>query len=131
MDGGEATQLTTAGKDSAPKVSPDGKWILFASKRDVGEDDKGNGLYVLPTDGGRRVSSCGARKESRVMRGPRTVGASSSCRTSDRTTKTFGRSDVSISGSNEKGFVYNLRKHVFALDVKTKETKQVTKASST
>src|SRR5438046_2764227 len=52
LDGGKAIQMTTAGKDSAPKVSPDGKWILFTSKREMGKDDKGNALYVLPTDGG-------------------------------------------------------------------------------
>src|SRR5256884_8896146 len=50
--GGEPRQLTTAGRDSAPKVSPDGKRILFTSKRDIGKDEKGNSLYVIPTDGG-------------------------------------------------------------------------------
>src|SRR5947208_12566912 len=50
--GGEPRQLTTAGRDSAPRVSPDGKRILFTSKRDIGKDEKGNSLYVIPTDGG-------------------------------------------------------------------------------
>src|SRR5437667_9615365 len=50
--GGEPRQLTTAGKDSAPKVSPDGKRVLFTSKREIGKDDKGNALYMIPTDGG-------------------------------------------------------------------------------
>ncbi|HWM52850.1 MAG TPA: S9 family peptidase [Thermoplasmata archaeon] len=127
LDGGEATQLTTAGKDSAPKVSPDGKWILFASKRDVGKDDKGNALYVLPTDGGE------ARLLLRRKEGieghawspdGRRVLFLSNVGQDDEDVRTIRRINFWF---NEKGFVYNLRKHVFALDVKTKETKQVTK----
>src|SRR5438445_270729 len=51
-DGTGPRELTTAGKDSAPKIAPDGKRILFTSKRDIGKDDKGNSLYLIPLDGG-------------------------------------------------------------------------------
>src|SRR5439155_22225134 len=51
LDGGKAIQITTAGKDSARKVSPDGNWILFTPKRGTGNDVKGNALYALPTAG--------------------------------------------------------------------------------
>src|SRR5207249_6596003 len=49
-DEGEPRQLKTAGRDSAPKVSPDGKRILFTSKREVGKDEKGNAFYLIPPD---------------------------------------------------------------------------------
>ena len=53
--GGTARQLTTAGRDSGPKFSPDGLRIAFTSKREMGKDDKGNGLYVIPVDGGEAM----------------------------------------------------------------------------
>jgi tricorn protease len=46
-DGGEARQLTTAGHESSPVFSPDGKWIAFA-----GEYDGNRDVYVIPAAGG-------------------------------------------------------------------------------
>src|SRR5262249_47725067 len=45
--GGDAIQLTRAGKDSSPKWSPDGKSIAFLSARG-GESQ----IYMLSMDGG-------------------------------------------------------------------------------
>ncbi|MGC9322511.1 MAG: TolB family protein, partial [Kosmotogaceae bacterium] len=50
MENEEVRQLTRGGKDGSPVVSPDGKSILFVSKRD--KEAKGTGLYLLPLEGG-------------------------------------------------------------------------------
>jgi dipeptidyl aminopeptidase/acylaminoacyl peptidase len=48
-DGGNARRLTSgAWRDSAPRWSPDGRWIAFRSKRD-GDHAQ---LWVIPVDGG-------------------------------------------------------------------------------
>lgn len=55
-DGKTQKQLTnTAGKNSGPKWSPDGKWIAFTSQR---TGDEGPQVYVISPEGGeaRRVS---------------------------------------------------------------------------
>jgi tricorn protease len=46
-DGGEARQLTTAGHESLPIFSPDGKWIAFLGQYDGNPD-----VYVIPAEGG-------------------------------------------------------------------------------
>jgi len=51
-DGTNARQLTSgAWRDSAPRWSPDGRWIAFRSRR----DDSGTQLWVMPTDGGEPI----------------------------------------------------------------------------
>jgi dipeptidyl aminopeptidase/acylaminoacyl peptidase len=53
-DGGERRQLTSGEwRDSAPRWSPDGRWIAFRSKR--GDDDAKTQLWAMPTDGGEPV----------------------------------------------------------------------------
>lgn len=53
-DGGDRRQLTSGGwRDSAPRWSPDGRWIAFRSKR--GADDTKTQVWVMPTDGGEPV----------------------------------------------------------------------------
>ncbi|HYM38559.1 MAG TPA: S9 family peptidase [Thermoplasmata archaeon] len=123
---GAPRQLTTAGKDSAPKFSPDGNRILFTSRREMGKDDKGNGLYVIPVDGG----------EARFLL-PRKEGIDAPAWSPDGTRVLFlsnvGTDDEDIRTVrrinfwyNEKGFIYNLRKHVFVLDLSSNEVKQLT-----
>jgi dipeptidyl aminopeptidase/acylaminoacyl peptidase len=54
-DGKTQKQLTTGGKSSAPKWSPDGQWIAFIAKRD--SDDQSQ-IYIIGPAGGeaRRLS---------------------------------------------------------------------------
>src|SRR5256886_6006500 len=119
--------MTTAGKDSAPKVSPDGKWILFTSKREMGKDDKGNALYVLPTDGGEARLLL-RRKEGieghALAPDGRRVLFLSDVGQDEAEVRAIRRINFWV---KQKGFIYKLLKHVFELDVETKEPKQVTK----
>ncbi|MGY0504678.1 prolyl oligopeptidase family serine peptidase [Luteimonas sp. e5] len=55
-DGRIERRFTASGKDQAPLISPDGKWLAFTSRRG---DDKAQQLYVMPMDGGeaRRLTA--------------------------------------------------------------------------
>ena len=49
LDGREARQLTSCGKNFQPNISPDGKWVVYKSNCDgVGS------LWKLPSMAGRR-----------------------------------------------------------------------------
>src|SRR5256885_305910 len=126
-DGTGPRELTTAGKDSAPKIAPDGKRILFTSRRDIGKDDKGNSLYLIPLDGGE------ARLLLRRKEGieghtwspdGRRILFLSNVGEDEEDVRTIRRINFWF---NDKGFIYNVRKHVFLIDLETKEVKQLTK----
>ena len=124
--GGVPRQFTTSGKDGGPKFSPDGARIAFTSRRDMGKDDKGNALFVIPVDGGearlllRRKEGIEGLQWSpdgtRILFLSNVGADEEDVRTIRRTNFWF----------NEKGFVYNLRKHAFAIDAATAEVKQLT-----
>ncbi len=126
VTGGEPRQLTTAGKDSAPRFAPDGRRLLFTSRRDMGKDDKGAGLYVIPVDGGearlllRRKEGIEAPMWS--PDGARVLFLSA-VGTDDEDVRTIHRINFWF---NERGFTYNLRKHAFVLDLATNEARPVT-----
>lgn len=55
-DGRVARRFTASGSDSGARISPDGQWLAFVSKRG---DDKAAQLYVMPMAGGeaRRITA--------------------------------------------------------------------------
>jgi dipeptidyl aminopeptidase/acylaminoacyl peptidase len=129
-DGGECRQLTSCGKGSYPRWSPDGKFLAFLAKR-----EEKLGIHLLPMAGGeaRRISPENIDAGGFVWSpdGRRIVFSSMLTVDSD------GRviADDSPSGKDEKkkaptkiiqraafkadgfGFVYNRRRHLHVLDV--------------
>ncbi len=126
VKGGAPRQLTTAGKDGGPKFSPDGTRIAFTSRRELGKDDKGNGLYVIPVDGGEAKLLL-RRKEGieGVSWSPdgKRIAFLSNVGTDDEDVRTIRRSNFWF---NDKGYIYNLRKHLFTVDAAGGEAKQLT-----
>ena len=56
-DGSGIARYTYGGKDSSPRFSPDGRSIVFLSRRTFGKEEKGNELYLMQLGGGepRRI----------------------------------------------------------------------------
>jgi serine/threonine protein kinase len=52
LDGGEMRQLTDADIAAQPDVSPDGKWIVYVSSREVSTNEDFGTLYRISIDGG-------------------------------------------------------------------------------
>jgi len=128
--GGRAARFTTGKKDQDPLWSPDGRLILFLSKRNFGKDEKGNALYIIGATGG----------EARLLL-KREEGVGNPQWSSDSKT-VFYLSDVSKKEKddvkvitrptfwfNGLGFVFDKRKHLFSIDVETGKTAQLTKGA--
>jgi len=126
-DGSGMTRFTYGRRDYDPVWSPDGREILFLSRRSLAKDEKGNELYVVSASGGeaRRILR---RKEG--IEGPQWAGDSSSiCFVSPVTDEE--KDDVHVVRRmglwyNGKGFTYNSRTHVFVVNLRTGEARQLT-----
>lgn len=124
--GGKPKELTASGKDGAPKFSLDGKSILFTSKRGFRRGAKGNALFVIGAKGGEAKL---LYRRKRAIEAPawfpdgRRILFISAVGEAQDDVKTIKRINIWF---NDKGFVYNLRRHVFVLDLETLKAKQVT-----
>ncbi len=128
--GSGLTRFTYSGRDYDPVWSPDGRLILFLSRRSFSKEEKGNELYVVPVSGGegRRLVR---RKEG--IEGPEW---STNCKSIYFVSPVLEeeKDDVKVVKRiglwfNGKGFTYNARGHVFVANVETGETKQLTRGN--
>jgi dipeptidyl aminopeptidase/acylaminoacyl peptidase len=111
---GKARKFTNTGKDSGPVWSPDGRSMLFSSKRGLTKDEKGSELYSIAADGGE-ARLVAKRKEGieyyEWSANSRTVYFLSPVVEAEKTdVRVVRRLEV---WSNGRGFVYNLRRHIF------------------
>ncbi len=124
---GDAKRFTSGGKDSNPKFSKDGKSILFTSRRNLKKEDKGNALYVIPHAGGE------ARLLLRAENGvenPQWSGdskhiyyLSNVVRKEKDDVKVIRRLTFWFNGA---GFIHNIRKHLFKIEVESGKATQIT-----
>ncbi|HME19277.1 MAG TPA: S9 family peptidase [Nitrososphaerales archaeon] len=130
VKGGEPASFTSGKKDSDPRWSPDGSSILFLSRRNFGKDDKGNALYVIHAGGG----------EARLLYKAETgVDGHQWSPDSKEAYFTAGvakkeKDDVKVIKRitfwfNGLGFVYNVRKHLFKIDIATGKVTQLTRGA--
>ncbi|MEM0118719.1 MAG: S9 family peptidase [Conexivisphaerales archaeon] len=127
IDGANFYKFTNGGRDFSPKWSPDGKKLLFLSRRNMSKEEKGNALYVINRDGGE-AKLVVKRKEG--------IESAEWCQ--DSTSITFlsnivkeEQDDVRVIRRfrfwfNGSGYVYNQRKHAFKVDINSGEVKQLT-----
>jgi len=130
LRGGELVAFTSGKKDSDPKWSPDGSSILFLSRRNFGKDDKGNALYTIPSGGGeaRLLYRAETGVESPEWGpGSKEVFFASGVAKKDKDdVKVIRRITFWFNGL---GFTYNVRKHLFKVDLVTGKTTQLTRGA--
>ena len=113
----------TAGtdRDSAPRWSPDGRWLAFLTKR-PGEQEKPQ-LAVMPTDGGEsRVITAHGHGAGAPVWAPDSRRLAFSARTgtppdpSSKTARPYRRITELKSRLNGEGWTYDTRRHLFVVD---------------
>jgi Tol biopolymer transport system component len=133
---GSVTQFTSGDKDSAPRWSPDGKWLAFLSSR----KEKAR-IHVLSTRGGESVAltdrklgagvpSWSPDSQYIVFTGPvSTDPEEDNEEPKDKDPKTKARTRVLMRSSYKldgAGFIGNRRRHLFVIDVSTRTVDQLT-----
>lgn len=131
-DGSGLTRFSYGGKDSSPRFSQDGKNILFLSKRTLEKDEKGNELYImsLPAGQPRRLlkrkegmeSPAWSQDSKEIYFLSKVIGKQEEDEEKDQV-KVVRRMRLWFNG---EGFVYNLRRHLFSINVESGNVHQVT-----
>jgi dipeptidyl aminopeptidase/acylaminoacyl peptidase len=128
VDGSGSQRFTTGGRDEDPVWSPDGSQLLFVSKRGFDKEEKGNALYVMGASGGEArmvLRSKGGIESPDWSPDSKSIvylgGVLDEAKDDVRVVKRIGL------WFNGVGFTYNRRKHLFVVDPKRGEPKQITK----
>ena len=134
---GESRQYTSGGKDSAPRWSPDGRWLAFQS----GRDEKSQ-IFLMPTNGGEARAltklELGAGEPvwspdstriafSAAVKFPpepekKDEGEAKEVKPEEKT-KIIERAIYKFDGA---GFTFDRRQHIFVVDVSGGEPRQLT-----
>ena len=128
VESGE-TVLTTGGfKDNWPRWSPDGKKILFLSRRILGKGEPGNELWILPLKGGEPrllfKSEKGIVQPSWSPDGRKIIFLSRVVEEGyDDEARLINRIPIWFNGM---GFIHQYRMHLFEIDIYTGLVKQLT-----
>jgi acylaminoacyl-peptidase len=125
----ELRRFTSGKRDFNPKWSPDGKKILFLSRRGFKKEERGSSLYVIEYEGGEAFELL--RREEGVERAEWSFDSkriyfisSTRRKEKDEDVKVIRRPYFWFNG---EGFTYKRRKHLFSVDLATREIKQITK----
>jgi acylaminoacyl-peptidase len=124
--GGEPRKLTTSGRDGAPRFSPDGSYVALTSKRGMKKGSKRNGLYLVKAADGKVKLLI---RRDRAIEAPvwfpdgKRILFISAVGEAQDDVKTVRRINLWF---NDKGFIFNVRRHAFVLDVETGKATQVT-----
>jgi len=123
---GEPQMYFGGGGGLWPRWSPDGKHLLFLSKRTMKEGEKGNELWVASTSGGepRMVLRLkGGVDTPSWMSDGKQIAFLSSVGEDEEGVKVIKRIPL---WSNGALFTYHLRKHLFIVDVSSGNVRQLT-----
>ncbi|MCS7386655.1 MAG: S9 family peptidase [archaeon GB-1867-005] len=125
---GEVRLTTSGDKDYWPRWSPDGRQLLFLSKRTLREGNKGNELWVLSISGGE------PRLVLKREEGIESPQWSSDGRSIMFISKVFDEQhDEEVHAINRIpiwfdgiGYTHHFRKHLFIVDSLSSEVRQIT-----
>ncbi|AKI96855.1 S9 family peptidase [Kosmotoga pacifica] len=131
FNGRDLKQLTFGDSDFSPKISPDGKKLVFLSKR--GEGSKKIGLYLLPLTGGEAIKIRefpGGVTNLRWIDNERVSFISYVGRTHSIGKEDDGRKVYEVERipflSNERGYTEGKTGQAFSLDLERNKLKQLT-----
>ena len=125
---GSYAALTSGPSDALPEWSPDGRLLAFASRRTLRERERGGEVWIARRDG-RGEPWMVAKLEGGVeglrwSPDGKWLLLTSEVGEPDRDVKIARRVPYWFNG---RGLVYNVCKHLFLLDPKSGETRQLTK----